>query len=441
MRVVELFAGVGGFRLGLEPSGWEIVWSNQWEPSTRVQHASECYVRHFGKESHVCEDIKKVLDDVEAGKRSIPDHELLVGGFPCQDYSVARALSQAVGIQGKKGVLWWEIHRLLRIKRPPFLFLENVDRLLSSPANQRGRDFAIMLACLSDLGYLVEWRVINAADYGFPQKRRRVLIVGQLKDAEHSIEEPLSLVLRDGILAKALPLKIDVKQPYLSVDDTTLPDFRIEGDIPSVSANFGKKATKTPFQNAGLVYKRNVWTRKVAPDYNGRRVSLKDILQDESDVDKSLFIPESQLEKWKYLKGAKDEERVHKPSGYRYHYKEGSIPFPDDIDGPSRTVLTGEGGSTPSRFKHIIPAGRGGYRRLSPIELERLNGFPDGWTAGIGDGKRAFLMGNALVVGLVECVGIVLADVLRQKEPNQSIISPAIIRRTKDYSASYPIGL
>ena len=412
MTVVELFAGVGGFRIGLEKSGWRVTLSNQWEPGTKQQYASDLYVRHFGPEKHICEDIEKVLDEIEDGKREIPDFQLLVGGFPCQDYSVARTLSQATGIQGKKGVLWWQIYRLVSMKKPSMLFLENVDRLLSSPARQRGRDFAIMLACLSDFGYLVEWRIVNAADYGFPQKRRRVFVVGRLVPDDYILERPVDQSKDTGILAKALPVKWELKQPNLSSSGLTLPDFRIEGDIKSVSDLFGKKSSKTPFQNFGVVYRRDVWTRKVVPDFNRKRQALKDILIDESQVEGSFYIPDSQLEKWKYLKGAKNEVRVHQPSGFTYKYAEGGIPFPDNLDGPARTILTAEGGSTPSRFKHIILTSGGRYRRLTPVELERLNGFPDDWTSGIPDTKRAFLMGNALVVGIIERVGKVLADTI-----------------------------
>ncbi|MFC1961527.1 DNA (cytosine-5-)-methyltransferase [Chloroflexota bacterium] len=410
MTVAELFAGVGGFRIGLEKSGWRVTLSNQWEPKVKKQYASDLYIRHFGPENHVCEDIEKVLDEVEDGKREIPDFQLLVGGFPCQDYSVARTLSQATGIQGKKGILWWQIYRVISMKKPPMLFLENVDRLLSSPASQRGRDFAIMLACLSDLGYLVEWRIVNAADYGFPQKRRRVFIVGRLAPYDYIFEQPINQLKDTGILARALPIKWESKQPNLSSSGITLPDFRIEGDITSLSKLFGGKSAKTPFQNSGIIYKRDVWTRKVSPDFSRKSQALKDILIDESQVEESFYVPDSQLDKWKYLKGAKNEVRVHQPSGFTYKYTEGGIPFPDNADGPARTILTAEGGSTPSRFKHIILTPSGRYRRLTPIELERLNGFPDNWTSGIPDTKRAFLMGNALVVGIIERVGKVLAD-------------------------------
>lgn len=137
LRVVELFAGVGGFRLGLEKNNFEIVWSNQWEPSTKMQHASLLYEQRFGEENHSNEDINEV---VKRNVEEIPDHDVLVGGFPCQDYSVATTLHNSKGIKGKNGVLWWSIHKILKnkINKPKYLFFENVDRLLKSPAKQKG---------------------------------------------------------------------------------------------------------------------------------------------------------------------------------------------------------------------------------------------------------------------------------------------------------------
>ncbi len=181
LKVVELFAGVGGFRLGLEEHNkYEVVWSNQWEPQTKTQHASLIYEDRFGSNGHSNVDIETVPTD------EIPNHDLLCGGFPCQDYSVATTLKNSKGLIGKKGVLWWSIHRILSEMKhkPAFLFLENVDRLLKSPSSQRGRDFAVMLQSLNDLGYAVEWRVINAADYGMPQRRRRVFFLVYKKDSK-----------------------------------------------------------------------------------------------------------------------------------------------------------------------------------------------------------------------------------------------------------------
>jgi DNA (cytosine-5)-methyltransferase 1 len=433
--VAELFAGVGGFHLALDRAGFDVVWSNQWEPATRAQHAFDCYVRHvrngdfqtFGRGQRgiatppeglgltrheaVNEDIAKILDQFEAevnavGRRAtfatIPDVDVVVGGFPCQDYSVARTLRQAHGLVGKKGVLWWEIHRLLRLKLATgravkYLFLENVDRLIKSPTGQRGRDFAVMLASLADLGYEVEWRVVNAADYGFPQKRRRVFIVGRLGRGEGS---PYDQLTRSGVLARALPSR--EKEPF---DWTPL---HLDPDVKVVSDTFNLGPKKTPFGNAGVMRISStgrgaaVWTTDVRPTWLGDRQILADVLEPAEDVPAQFFVEGEELEKWKFLKGAKSLTRISRATGMEYTYDEGAIPFPDSVEGPSRTILTGEGGATASRFKHIIETEDGRYRRLTPRELERLDGFPGDWTTGMSDGKRAFMMGNALVVGLVE---------------------------------------
>ncbi len=414
-RVAELFAGVGGFRIGLERSGWETVWANQWEPSTSVQHGFDCYVTHFSTGEHVCEDIHEVMNEAEAGRRAIPDHELLVGGFPCQDYSVAKTANQAAGIVGKKGVLWWEIYRLLMMKRPKYLFLENVDRLLKSPTKQRGRDFGVMLAALANLGYEVEWRVVNAADYGFPQKRRRALLIGRHVG---TVEQDPNEVLYRGPLARALPVE---EGPMLS----SSPTFVVDGNPAEVSESFGATKGVSPFRNAGYMSQRRVWTLDLEPDWDGPRVTLGDILEPNPDVPDEYFITEDQLPRWKYLKGAKREQRFHRDSNTPYFYVEGPIPYPDRTDWPARTILTGEGGRTPSRFKHLVQLDDGRYRRLTPRELERLNGFPDDWTdTGMPVGRRAFMMGNALVVGLIERVGAELMAELRDDRQCASTASP-----------------
>jgi DNA (cytosine-5)-methyltransferase 1 len=393
-RVVELFAGVGGFRLGLEKAGWEVVWSNQWEPATKTQHAFDCYAGHFKTGIHVNEDIGLVMDAAEKDPSLIPDHELVCGGFPCQDYSVAKTLSQARGLQGKKGVLWWEIHRLLKLKRPPFVLLENVDRLLKSPATQRGRDFAIILACLAELGYVVEWRMVNAADYGFPQRRRRVFILA--RPPRFGDDDPTDVVHESGVLARALPVRRSV--------DRQLPLAEaIPTDLLEVSETFGGRNASSPFETAGVMKDFKFWSFRTATAYRGKRRVLRGVLED--DVPEEYLIPKEQVAAWRYLKGAKREPRTNE-SGFSYTYNEGAVRFPEPLDEPSRTILTGEGGTSPSRFKHIIQTDDGRFRRLTPVELERLNGFPPGWTdTGMSDARRAFMMGNALVVGLVQRIG------------------------------------
>lgn len=393
LKVIELFAGVGGFRLGLEQTGnYEVVWSNQWEPSTKTQHASMVYESRFGKENHSNSDISEVPTSV------IPDADVLVGGFPCQDYSVATTLQNSKGLIGKKGVLWWSIHRILSEKKTPpkYLFLENVDRLLKSPATQRGRDFAIMLKSLDELGYAVEWRVINAAEYGMPQRRRRVFFLGYHKSTPlyKAIKsaEKADWIHESGTISEAFPVN---ETSQLSTS------FSIDGDLVTLSENFNKGQKFSPFQNTGVFVEGKVFTAKTIPNYDGERKILGDILQN-GEVTKDFYIPEADLPKWIYLKGAKKETRTAK-NGYEYKYSEGGMIFPDSLDKASRTIITGEGGKSPSRFKHVVQTKKG-LRRLTPVELERLNMFPDNHSkmAGISDTKRAFFMGNALVVGIVE---------------------------------------
>lgn len=412
IRVAELFAGVGGFRVGLEAANRElgfeafkVAWSNQWEPSTKVQHASDVYVRAFGPEGHSNEDISKVPAD------AVPDIEMLVGGFPCQDYSVATTLQKSGGLAGKKGVLWWEIHRILRDKspRPRYLMLENVDRLLKSPSSQRGRDFAVMLASLADLDYAVEWRVINAADYGMPQRRRRVFIVGYLRGTKAyerlTSEMPSQWMLGAGILAKAFPV---------ADSDHRLGDsFRIDGNLVQITNGFNTGSGRpSPFMEAGIMADRAVSTQGVLANYAGKPMTLGDVLVSEALVPEEYFI-NGDLAKWRFLKGPKTLERRSRANGHVYRYTEGGISFPDPLERPSRTIITAEGGRTPSRFKHVVECPSGRFRRLLPVELERLNMFPDDHTAGVPDSRRAFLMGNALVTGVVRRLGLAMAKDLQ----------------------------
>lgn len=413
IKVVELFAGVGGFRIGLEGASdaYDTIWNNQWEPSTVHQDASLVYKARFGSAGHCNKDINTIPTD------EIPDHDLMVGGFPCQDYSVASTLSRSGGIEGKKGVLWWQIYRILDEKgekRPNYVFFENVDRLLGSPAKQRGRDFAIILASLADLGYTVEWRVLNAAEYGMPQRRRRTYIVGYREDSHVSnqVQDLKKWVLYDGVMSKAFPFK---------AKDNTLSEFTIAGTIREVSDNFNKDGKNSPFGTAGIMRNRSVYSIDAEAIYNGPTMTLGGNLVDESLVPEDFFISENEIAKWEYEKRAKKIERTSK-EGFKYTFSEGGMAFPDSLEKPSRTIITGEGGPSASRFKHVVLTPSGRYRRLIPLELERLNMFPDNHTChpDVTDGRRAFLMGNALVCGIVQQLGKSLYRFIYEKEPVSS---------------------
>lgn len=412
IRVAELFAGVGGFRLGLDgygnpgddfymkPAGpFHTVWANQWEPMGQKtkQFAWRCYEKRFGEGSCVNEDIAKVLDEVEAGERTIPDFDMLVGGFPCQDYSVAKPLALAAGIEGRKGVLWWSINRLLEMRHPKYVLLENVDRLLKSPASQRGRDFAIILSCLNRLGYNAEWHVVNAAEYGMPQRRRRVYIY-----AEHngSWDEPETQLLSTGVMAQAFPIIRSVKEKEPA-------SFDIGEDPYEITQSFGKGDKVSVFRNAGVMIDGHVLTMRVDAVYDGPHKTLGDVLVPASEVPEQFWIDDAKLPSWQYLKGGKREERTT-AAGYAYTYSEGPVAFPDSPSAPSRTILTGEGGAGASRTKHVVQQD-GRLRRLVPDELDQLQMFPKGWTNdGMTDGHRAFCMGNALVTEIPHRIGKII---------------------------------
>ena len=406
IRVAEMFAGVGGFRVGLEgygkpgdamympPAGdFRTVWANQWEPpgTEGKQFAWRCYESRFGAGSCVNRNIEDVLDDFEAGKCEIPDFDLLVGGSPCVDYSVAKPAPFAKGIEGKKGELWWQIHRMLCLKKPKLVLLENVDRLLKSPTAQRGRDFAIMLSCLAQLGYSAEWRVVNAAEYGMPQRRRRVYIVARLIDDSEWKPNPPSVI----------------QSAFPAVSDGPIANFMVPFDPYETSRAFGGDK-KSPFGNSGCMLRGMVTTCNTKPDYDGIHRTIRDVLVTDSEVPGQFFISPESLERWEYLKGAKKEPRKAK-NGFEYVYSEGPVAFPDDLDKPSRTILTSEGGSGPSRMKHVVRGDSGRLRRLVPDELDALQCFPKGWTEGMSDNRRAFCMGNALVTEIPHRIGVELA--------------------------------
>lgn len=402
IRTVELFAGVGGFRLGLERASnrFQTVWANQWEPSMGEQWAFDCYTRHFGGfHAHVCKDIAAINKD------EIPDHDLLVGGFPCQDYSIAK--KGAKGIEGEKGVLWWQIDEILTKKRPSYVLLENVDRLIRSPDKQKGRDLSIILRCFYEKGYAVEWRVINAADYGQAQRRRRIFLLAYHNDmrvfkdfaekvCKHGAKGLHTQVMQDGILARAFPSCGHAKV-YLNdwIDELCYTDIAELSQVRSVY-----------FYNAGVMMNGRIYSVDVVPEIE-HCVPIRDILQD-GEIDGRYFIKDEDLPRWHYMKGAKNELR-HRKDGSTYYFSEGVIPFPEPLDRPSRTMLTSE--SSISRMSHVVvdPKTKK-LRTLTPVECERLNGFPDGWTEGIPERMRYFTMGNALVVPIVTAIGKIIDE-------------------------------
>lgn len=400
--VCELFAGVGGFHLGLDRlnSGWDTVWFSQWEPSMKVQYAHDCYVSHFGDKVDLAGEYTTGIDISEVNKKNIPDHTLLVGGFPCQDYSVAHGLANEKGIQGKKGVLWWQIRDTLIAKKAPFCLFENVDRLLKSPSTQRGRDFGIMLACFNELGYSVEWRVVNAALYGAAQRRRRTFIFAYKNSTKYgktmNKSKATDIFESKGFFAKTFPI----------VEHAEVISGEIPKDVVEVSDKFSFGFENAGYMHAGTVYTTDITEREEPP------ILLGDVLQ--SNVDEHYYITPEKMEKWQYLKGAKKVPRVA-ANGHEYVFSEGPVAFPDPWDKPSRTMLTSE--SSLNRSTHVVEdPGTRRLRLLTPVEAERLQGFDDEWTnTGMTEKFRYFCMGNALVVPMITRMGNQLDSIVENE--------------------------
>ena len=414
LTVVELFAGVGGFRVGLndiksfdendkaiENRNWKFVWANQFEPSTKAQPAYNCYCTRFGKEHTSNIDIQEEVAHLDEDADYIPNHSLLVGGFPCQDYSVARSLSGEKGIEGKKGVLFWSIAKILHVKKPPFVLLENVDRLLKSPSKQRGRDFGIMLRTFNDEGYDVEWRVINAAEYGARQRRRRTFIFAWRKDTKYANElsdvKIEDIIAKKGLFARQFPINL-IDTPIRTYDVTSYED------TVEMTEKFHAN-----FENTGCMVNGEVVTFKTEPQFK-EPIPLKDTLL--HNVDKKFYLNDKQKEKFKYLKGSKRITRTN-AEGFTYNFSEGKIAYPENIDLPSRTMLTSEG--TVNRSSHVVADLDTGEKRIiTPVEAERLQHFPDNWTnTGMTDRQRYFMMGNALVTFIINTLEPRLEEIIK----------------------------
>lgn len=433
-RVIELFAGVGGFHFGLEqanqqrreqglPCAFNVVYANQWEPKGKHQHAARVYQAQFGL-APVCRDLMEVLDDsTEMARVHALAPTMLVAGFPCQDFSVAKPSSKSEGIEGKKGVLWWGIHRMLQARiaagQPvQQVLLENVDRLVSSPSACPGRDFAVILASLQSLGYGVSWQVVNSGEYGFAQRRKRVFIVAvhqstaQFQRLKQGTTGNISGLLVDATpLAQALPVQLA----------HAVTSFELGEDAYAAQLGYQTAAGgKSQFANAGVCIGGRVFTGKVRamalPDYtaftgHAQPLTLGDVVAQTQDVPEVFYISDTSISQWEYAKGAKSVPRVS-ATGFAYNFSEGAMAFPDALNRPSRTVITSEGGTSVSRTKHVVRGADGRLRRLTPDELEALNGFPRGFTrlADVNDIARAKLMGNALITGVVARIGLAMVS-------------------------------
>lgn len=293
MKYFSCFSGIGGFELGF-PKEWECVGYSEID-----KYATHVYNKHFPNH-------KPYGDITKIDARTLPDFELLCGGFPCQAFSVA---GRRKGFDDTRGTLFFEIARIVREKQPRLLLLENVKGLLS---HNKGRTFETILRTLDELGYDAEWQVLNSKNFGVPQNRERVFIVGYIRGTRRPEIFPLG--------------------------GTNEKDIRNIGEDLSytIDANY-HKGTNT------------------------------------------------------LAKGRRQLIQVNKPkhSNNRVY----------STDGISPTINTMQGGN---RQPFVII--ESSIRKLTPIECERLQGFPDGWTEFVSDTQRYKCLGNAVTVNVIKYI-------------------------------------
>ena len=441
LKVFSMFDGVGGFIVGLDEANkklnknfFQVTDTNQFEPSRKAQDAFEVGVYNYPKINHSNEDIMQVssehFDEMKANGVN-----MIVGGFPCQDYSVARSKKHEMGIEGKKGVLFWEIIRAVNHIKPEYLILENVDRLLKSPSKQRGRDFAIMLGAFNQLGYTVEWRVINAADYGAPQRRRRVFFFIYKNDSafakKHGIKDLSpesfeSYIYKKGLFATQFPVENSANKNRVYTEKLSKLDAHSEEYIVDISNNFTGKVWNTGLMKDGIYY-----TIDTTPVFE-KAMTLGEVVQKAKEyyvekhgeeayqeyIQNYVIQDEDKIKKFQYLRGPKKIERTTE-DGYTYIFSEGGMSETDDLSLPGRTMLTSEG--SVNRSTHFLKEGNQ-FRLLTPNEAELLQCFPCDWTkykklsdgtvSEVNDRMRYFFMGNALVTSIVERIGIGMAKMI-----------------------------
>lgn len=368
MKFIDLFAGIGGFRYGLENAtpnfkgnkkrgkkkpngktqlGFDCVYSNEFD-----KYASQIYKKHYGE----CDT--RDIRDVKA--EEIPTHDLLTAGFPCQAFSIA---GKRGGFADTRGTLFFEIARIAEQKRTPYLLLENVKGILS---HDKGNTFGRILQVLDELGYDCQWQVLNSKNFGVPQNRERVFIIGHL---------------RGGSRPKVFPLRGNGSKD----------------SVPTLRATYYKGyQTRGPMLKyvGGIEGKRKKWLEDGKD--NSRNFSQGQRVYSTEGIGSTIAGNAGGLggKTGLYAIPVLTPDRPKKRQHGRRFKKDGDPAF----------TLTGQD-------KHGVYDGMK-IRRLTPTECERLQGFPDGWTEGVSDTQRYKCLGNAVTTNVITAIGERLAYTL-----------------------------
>ena len=373
MKYLSLFSGIGGFELGIiqaydvlyrhkkQGFGEVVLGESNNSPSKLLEgtptcigyseidkYATQIYQKHFPNHTNYG-DITKI------NGKELPDFDFLCGGFPCQAFSVA---GKRGGFEDTRGTLFFDIARIIREKQPRLLLLENVKGLLS---HDQGRTFGTILRTLDELGYDTEWEVLNSKNFGVPQNRERVFIIG------HSRNEPRPQVF---------PLGED-DQAHIQCEGGTKSETKPASAITTREG--GRK------ENNFIVQLNN-------PTHSNDRVYGTD------GVSPTLNT----------MQGGRRQPFVKVPEATKKGYTEATVGQSINLAVPNSKTRRGRVSDVAQTLdtgmqQHTLTSDAQ-IRRLTPTECERLQGFPDGWTEGLSDTQRYKTLGNAVTVNVIQAI-------------------------------------
>jgi len=387
IRFIDLFSGIGGFRLGLERAGgFQCVWS-----CDNNKYVNQVYTDRFGEQGHNSNDVRGV------DAKGIPDHDLLCAGFPCQSFSVA---GHRKGFTETRGTLFFEILRIAEAKKPVLLLLENVKGLLS---NDKGLTFQIILESLEELGYFCEWQCLNSRYFGVPQNRERVFIIGHLGTRGGREIFPIG---QTDELAKGE----GYGRPKVQAETSS-----------AIHSRYG--AGWRAHAQEQLVSKRT----QVIPVLTPERYEKKQHGRRFKDAGEPMYTLTRQDQHGVIIHnlygGFNEGIRVFEDYSPTIRTAKGGghIPSVAIVADRSRTYnKKGRNLESPKPYTNALSSVQKDnlllenlkIRKLTPVECERLQGFPDGWTEGLSDTQRYRCIGNAVTVNVVEFLGHRIKDSL-----------------------------
>ena len=471
MKVGSLFSGVGGFDLGLERSGHEIVWQVEYDKQARS------ILRKHWPDVKIYNDVQQVGGkDGEAGRDVLEEVDLICGGFPCQDLSVA---GHRRGLDGSKSGLWYEFHRILEECRPKYCLVENVPGLFSS---NKGRDMEVLVRGLEELGYQWQYRILDSQYFGVPQRRRRVFIVGYLGEgcAPQVLLESESLPWHPATSRQEG--QGSARDAGCSDEDSGRTLYRGEGFSSYKEDDLAAplRASQAKQADTDLVVARCTGYAKYKMEDEMKASSpLRARHNEATDLVVPRIFQQNTRDEVRYMNGdgqlagalpaqpgSKQQNYIafqpgdQKPvvldrssfnSGFNFDRD------PGIEESETTPTLIGRGPHAVATHQKVIPTlassaagvsrvgGQGaepGFyisgdapRRLTPRECERLQGFPDDWTRWtdtgkeMADGPRYRMMGNAVTVNVAEFIGAQLKWVEKTEELAKSITEDLLERK------------